>query len=111
MTSFVQTFGEPENRDLRSLLPTEALALADADHQQAMPAIARDKELSSVMEEAAKSVPTRHEVILGDSREMSALDDESVHLVLTSPPYWNIKSYESGDGQLGLVDDYEQFLE
>lgn len=55
---------------------------------------------------------TRHEMILGDARDLSALSDESVHLVVTSPPYFNLKPYASdaGGGQLGRVDDYEAFL-
>ncbi|MGE0120090.1 MAG: site-specific DNA-methyltransferase [Dongiaceae bacterium] len=38
--------------------------------------------------------------------------DESVHLVVTSPPYFNLKPYESdlGGAQLGRLEDYERFL-
>jgi len=38
------------------------------------------------------------------------LDDESVHLVVTSPPYWNLKRYNEHPDQLGHVQDYETFL-
>ncbi len=38
------------------------------------------------------------------------LAPESVGLVLTSPPYWTLKEYRRSEGQLGYVDDYEQFL-
>lgn len=41
---------------------------------------------------------------------MTELQPESVHLVLTSPPYWTLKEYRKSDGQLGYVADYEQFL-
>ncbi len=41
---------------------------------------------------------------------MRELEPESVHLVLTSPPYWTLKEYRESDGQLGYVADYEQFL-
>ena len=41
---------------------------------------------------------------------MSELADGSVHLVVTSPPYWTLKQYRVTAGQLGYVDDYEQFL-
>jgi len=34
-----------------------------------------------------------HRIIIGDSRKMDALDDESVHLIVTSPPYWQLKDY------------------
>src|SRR4030095_13500185 len=36
--------------------------------------------------------------------------DSSVHLVVTSPPYWTLKRYESRNGQLGELEDYEEFL-
>lgn len=35
---------------------------------------------------------------------------ESVHLVVTSPPYWTLKRYREVSGQLGHVEDYEEFL-
>jgi DNA modification methylase len=38
------------------------------------------------------------------------LKPESVHLVVTSPPYWTLKEYRDTEGQLGHVDDYEDFL-
>jgi len=38
------------------------------------------------------------------------LGDQSVHLVVTSPPYWTLKQYEPSEAQLGHVADYEQFL-
>ena len=55
---------------------------------------------------------TRHEMILGDARDLSFIDTESVHLVVTSPPYFNLKPYASdADGrQLGRLDDYDAFL-
>jgi site-specific DNA-methyltransferase (adenine-specific) len=55
---------------------------------------------------------TNHRVLLGDARIMSELDaPESVHLVVTSPPYWTLKDYDggAGDDQLGHVADYEAF--
>jgi len=42
---------------------------------------------------------------------MSFLPAESVHLVVTSPPYWNLKRYNEHDDQLGHIDDYETFLD
>jgi len=55
--------------------------------------------------------PTTHRLIHGDSRDLSFLPDASVHLVLTSPPYWNLKRYNETPGQLGHIQDYEEFLE
>lgn len=45
----------------------------------------------------------------GDAREIDWLPDESVHLVLTSPPYWTLKEYPVNQNQLGLIPDYEAF--
>jgi len=53
---------------------------------------------------------TTHRLVQGDSRELSFLKDESIHLVLTSPPYWNLKRYNEHPQQLGHIQDYEDFL-
>jgi DNA modification methylase len=54
--------------------------------------------------------PTFHRLINGDARDLSFLKDESVHLIVTSPPYWNLKRYNENPDQLGHVQDYEGFL-
>jgi site-specific DNA-methyltransferase (adenine-specific) len=36
---------------------------------------------------------TKHKIINGDSRQMNELADKSVHLIVTSPPYWQLKDY------------------
>ena len=48
---------------------------------------------------------------VGDSRELGWIPDHSVHLVVTSPPYWSLKEYKEHPGQLGLIRDYEEFLD
>lgn len=54
---------------------------------------------------------TSHQLHLGDARDLSWLKSESVHLVLTSPPYWTLKEYERGNGhQMGDIEDYDRFL-
>jgi len=60
--------------------------------------------------EDSKQIPTTHRLIVGDSREMAFLQDDSIHLVVTSPPYWNLKQYPERPGQLGNMSDYEAFL-
>jgi site-specific DNA-methyltransferase (adenine-specific) len=50
-------------------------------------------------------------LVQGDARDLSILADESVHLVVTSPPYWTLKQYRPHPSQLGHVRDYEEFLE
>jgi DNA modification methylase len=54
---------------------------------------------------------TTQRLINGDARDLSFLPDESIHLVITSPPYWNLKKYNDNPSQLGHIDDYEQFLD
>jgi DNA modification methylase len=68
-------------------------------------------EMPTAAVRAKKSVQTKINQTLrcGDARELSWIADESVHLVLTSPPYWTLKEYPSNENQLGLVADYEQF--
>ena len=51
-----------------------------------------------------------HQVINGDAREFKYIPNESVHLIITSPPYWNLKRYNESVGQLGHIDDYEYFI-
>lgn len=52
----------------------------------------------------------QHKIIYGDSRKLGFLEDNSVHLVVTSPPYWNLKPYREGKKQLGLIEDYDRFV-
>ena len=52
---------------------------------------------------------TWHKIIIGDSRMMKEVDDESVHLIITSPPYWQLKDYGNGK-QIGFNDTYEDYI-
>jgi site-specific DNA-methyltransferase (adenine-specific) len=55
---------------------------------------------------------TVHTVSCRDARELRNIESKSVHLIVTSPPYFDIKPYESDAGgmQLARIHDYEQFL-
>jgi len=53
---------------------------------------------------------TTHKLIQGDARNLSFIQDESVHLVVTSPPYWILKRYNENPDQLGHIEDYEKFI-
>ena len=77
--------------------------------QTALPAIAKDAGLMDAIEDSVRRIPTQHDIFHGDARDMR-LKPESVHLVITSPPYWTLKKYRDTDGQLGHVADYESFL-
>ncbi len=79
--------------------------------QKAIPAIAKDEKLLERIFAAVKDKSTVHRLLQGDSRKiLSEMAGESVHLAITSPPYWTLKEYEAAPGQLGAVEDYEQFL-
>lgn len=52
---------------------------------------------------------TFHKLILGDSRNLSHIKDKSVHLIITSPPYWQLKDY-GHDRQIGFHDSYENYI-
>ena len=53
---------------------------------------------------------TYHRLVNGDARDLSFIPNESIHLVLTSPPYWNLKRYNENPDQMGHIDNYEAFL-
>src|SRR5260370_24556052 len=97
------------NADLSRYVPDELAKLDDP--QTAIPRIAKDVRLIHLIERAVRQVPTSHSIYRGDARDMSGLEPESVHLVLTSPPYWTVKEYRDSEGQLGHVENYDQFLQ
>ena len=51
-----------------------------------------------------------HQIYWGDARAQSDLTDDSVHLVVTSPPYWALKDYGHA-GQIGFNQSLESYLE
>lgn len=57
----------------------------------------------------AAAVSTRHIIRCGDSRHLDWIAKESIHLVVTSPPYWTLKEYPPNDNQVAQVADYEKF--
>lgn len=52
---------------------------------------------------------TSHRVIIGDARCMKELADGSVDLVVTSPPYWQLKDYGSRN-EIGFLHSYEEYI-
>lgn len=100
--------GEAAALDLTEYLPEELTQLDDP--QTDIPRLARDERAVAVIEDIVRKVPTSHSLYLGDAREMPQLRPGSVHLVLTSPPYWTLKEYRDSDAQLGHIEDYDKFL-
>ncbi len=90
--------------------PPPLLDRVTAEPQRAVPAIAKEPEACAAITRAVQSLPSTHLFHLGDSRRLE-LASHSVALVVTSPPYWTLKKYNDQDGQLGRIEDYEEFLD
>lgn len=99
-----------ERPALAAAVPPSLLDRAAAEPQKAFPAIAKDPEASARLREAVGALQTGHVLHNLDSRKVD-LKPESVDLVVTSPPYWTLKKYNDGEGQLGDIDEYDQFLD
>jgi len=52
---------------------------------------------------------THHVLHRGDARDLDWIESESIHLVVTSPPYWTLKEYPENPSQLGAIAGYEEF--
>ncbi|MBU0516460.1 MAG: site-specific DNA-methyltransferase [Proteobacteria bacterium] len=78
--------------------------------QTDLPRIAKDNVLVAEIEDSVKTIPTSHDFYSGDIRQV-ALPKSSVHLVITSPPYWTLKKYPETSGQMGHIKDYDKFLD
>ncbi len=48
-------------------------------------------------------------IIIGDSRKMIEVEDNSVQLIITSPPYWSIKNYDV-KAQIGYGQSLHEYL-
>ena len=76
-----------------------------------IPQLAKDQAALRKIDQMTRERPTHHTLLLGDARNLKSLSDASIHLVVTSPPYWNLKDYPRRDGQLGHIQDYDGFLD
>jgi DNA modification methylase len=95
--------------DLDAFVPQRVRRLPNP--QTDLPRLAKDPAVMREIEEAVRGVPTRHELHHADARAVDFFAPGGTHLVVTSPPYWTLKKYNDGAGQLGDVDDYELFLD
>ena len=94
---------------LAPYVPIELVPELDSFDQGTIPRLAHTREATRRIASALPMVPTRHIVSQGDSRRFDGIDDESIHLIVTSPPYWTLKEYPPNRDQLGAVEDYEDF--
>lgn len=99
-----------ERSEHRSLAPSALLERMVEEPQKAIPVIAKDPTACAQIEHVVGSLDTHHLLYNADSRQLD-FAEESVDLVVTSPPYWTLKKYNDHEDQLGDVADYEQFLD
>ena len=80
--------------------------------QKAIPRLAKDPHALRAVARAVRQIRTMHTLRCGDARSLEDLGikDESVHLVVTSPPYFDLKKYPDHESQLGGLHGYEIFL-
>ena len=76
--------------------------ITSGELKTALPKLAKDRRAIAALREAVRGVPTSHHLNLGDARCMSSVPDDSVHLVLSSPPYWTLKEYPARQAQHGF---------
>lgn len=93
---------------IESALPPDLRVLEN--HQTDLPRIAKNPTLVTQIEASVQQLPTTHDLYCADACTIDFLKPESVHLVVTSPPYWTLKKYNTSKRQLGDVEDYELFL-
>jgi DNA modification methylase len=108
-TILVSPNGGALAEDLAAFVPSAVAARGN--DQRVFPALAKDAPAMATIERAVQLVPTTHRLLRADSRNLGFVKDESIHLAVTSPPYWTLKEYPKREGQLGLVQDYEAFLD
>ncbi len=82
-----------------------------ADLRTGLPKVARNPHLTDSIAAAVRRIPTHHTLACGDARQARSPSPRSVHLVLTSPPYWTLKRYRDHPGQLGHLTGYRIFLD
>jgi len=107
-TKRAQAIPNAPELDASEYVPTGLIEFGNP--QTAIPRLAKDPKAILEIERAVRSIPTSHRLHHGDGRYLEELPSGSVHLVLTSPPYWTLKEYRDSDGQLGHVEDYDEFL-
>jgi hypothetical protein len=98
--------------ELVSLVPQAAKDIMAALGQRAIPSLAHDGVATAALASATARVHTSHRLVQGDARQvLPELSDTSVHLVLTSPPYWTLKKYPDNPNQLGAMKSFDSFLD
>lgn len=91
---------------------TDLLEASSQDLRSRIPELARDEHQIETINTAISDIPTGHKVYCRDSRDLSIINDESVQLIISSPPYFDLKYYDSkSSAQLGDTEDYTKFIQ
>lgn len=85
-------------------VPTEVGAITN--HQTDLPRIAKDARATAAIEARLAEIPAKHDLYRADARQLEFLPNSSIHLIVTSPPYWTLKEYRQREGQMGHIADY-----
>jgi tRNA1(Val) A37 N6-methylase TrmN6 len=94
---------ETEVFDASAWLPPEIGKITN--HQTDLPRIAKDPKAIAAIESQLSQIPTTHDIYNQDARRIDFLAPNSVHLVVTSPPYWTLKDYREHPDQMGFIAD------
>ena len=86
------------------------ISLDNSDLKQVIPKLAQNKDVTTLIMSLIPEVVTHHSLMVGDARSFNDIEDNSIHLIITSPPYWSLKKYASRDNQLGHITSYDDFL-
>ena len=94
--------------DYNNYLPASVSNLKNP--QTDIPRIAKDKKRLAEIISVIPQIPTKHSLFQVDSLSPSFIPDKSVHLVVTSPPYWMLKKYVDDAYLANDITDYDRFL-
>ena len=73
--------------------------------------ISADKRTIMPAAQTVRTNQTAQKIITGDARNMHKIKDNSVHLAITSPPYFNVKMYSTANGgDLGNMHNLDEWL-
>lgn len=100
--------------ELKEYVPDQCRDLLNYSNNElrsAIPELARDWERMIEIENTVQRLPSNHNFMRTDSRDMRDIPDESAHLVITSPPYFNLKDYNEEAAQLGSINKYNKFIQ